>query len=250
MKPVLHTRSNSYYLILLIPVLFLAAESSEVRSEAENLSFSIYDKPSTASDLRMANLEGSLMRISGLRGNVVLLNFWRKDCRYCVQEKKHLNDMVDKLERRDLKVLCVDLWDDPSWVRSYARRNEGRLLFASKMEGGRAVVENSARGRHLGYFVLNEDNEAVYEIKGFPSTYVIDKQGRVIASHLGMVEWNAAPVRKWLDSVLGPNQASGKQTDEEYRLPVWLERILNTEKPRASRQTFSNSGQVTMGPTR
>jgi thiol-disulfide isomerase/thioredoxin len=165
--------------------------------------------------------------LSDLKGNVVLLNFWRKDCPYCVQEKSYLKKLLKQMNRTDLKVVCVDFWDNPSWVRSYGQNNSEGLVIGANLEGRRSVLENLVRGRHLGYYILNDANEAVYEVKGFPSTYVIDKQGRVVASRMGMVDWTKLPIQKWLAGLLGSKQRGDQLPEGFYELPDWLERLLS-----------------------
>lgn len=189
--------------------------------------FQMFHTPPPASDLRMGGLDGGIFNLSDLKGNVVLLNFWRKDCHFCVQEKSYLKKMLKQMNRQDLKVVCVDFWDNPSWVQSYGRNNSEGLLIGANLEGRRSVLENLVKGRLLGYYVLNEANEAVYEVKGFPSTYVIDKQGRVVASHMGMVDWTKLPIQKWLTGLLEWKQRGDSTPEAPYQLPDWLERLLS-----------------------
>lgn len=199
---------------------------AEATGVAPTPNFQVFQAPPVASDLRIGDLDGGIFNLSDLKGNVVLLNFWRKDCQYCVQEKSYLKKLLKQMNRSDLKVVCVDFWDNPSWVRSYGRDNSEGLVIGANLEGRRSVLENLVKGRLLGYYVLNEANEAVYEIKGFPSTYVIDKQGRVVASHIGMVEWTKAPVQKWLAGLLGSERQGNSTPEGVYQLPGWLDRLL------------------------
>jgi peroxiredoxin len=216
-------------------------EASEVSRFSD---FQIFDTPLPASDLTMGGLGGSIFRLSDLKGNVVLLNFWRKDCQYCVQEKIYLKKMLKQMDRPDLKVVCADLWDNPSWVRLYGQKNPGGLVFGAKLDGSRSVFENLVRGRHLGYYVLNEANEAVYEVKGFPSTYVIDKQGRVVASHMGMVEWTTLPVQKWLTGLLGWKESVDTGQETDYEPPDWLGRLLSNAGRTKKREPVEGDSRV------
>ncbi|MBM3303418.1 MAG: redoxin domain-containing protein, partial [Deltaproteobacteria bacterium] len=157
-----------------------------------------------------------------------LLNFWRKDCQYCTREKGYLKKLVKDIGRPDLEAVCVNLWDNPEWIAGqYGREPGGALLYATRPDNRPWVMENRVRGQLMGYYVLNEANEAIYEIKGFPSTYVIDKDGRVVASHLGMVEWTNPPVLSWLLGLLrAPNARQSVET-AEYALPDWIDRLLS-----------------------
>jgi peroxiredoxin len=175
----------------------------------------------------MGTLEGRTFSLADLKGKVVLLNFWRKDCQFCTREKYYLKRLMRDVARPDLEAVCVNLWDNPSWVVSqYGRESRGSLVYATKADDKRWVIENRVRGRLLGYYVLNEANEAIYEIKGFPSTYVIDKSGRVVAAHLGMVEWTIPLVQNWLLRLLGSPSVTTSVGKPEYALPDWIDRLL------------------------
>lgn len=188
-------------------------------------SFEFFKNPPIANDLKMGTLDGRVMSLSGLKGKVVVLNFWRKDCQYCGMEKGLLKNMLESMNTDDLKVVCVNLWDQPSWVMSYGKSSGGELIIASRPEGRQPVVENVVRGRLMGYYVVNEQNEAIYEIKGFPSSYVVNKEGKVVAAHMGLAPWNTPSVRKWLSGLVGV-ATSGPRYDAEYELPHWLDRLL------------------------
>jgi thiol-disulfide isomerase/thioredoxin len=193
-------------------------------SAMENFHF--FETPPEANEMNVVTVEDRPLKLSELKGKVVLLNFWRQNCRYCQQEKQYLKDMQKALKDKEVIVLCVDMWDRPAWVKSYAKENGNGLLFAFQPSGYEAVMENVVKGRILGYFVLNEAKEAIYEVKGFPSTYVIDKEGKVVAAHLGMARWTDPNVVKWLSSLVAPTAAPFSSPDAYYELPSWIDRIL------------------------
>ena len=199
--------------------------SAGAAGAAEEAAFQFFKNPPIANDLKMGTLDGGVVSLSGLKGKVVVLNFWRKDCQYCGMEKGILKNMLHSMNTDDLKVVCVNLWDQPSWVMSYGKSNGGELIIASRPEGRQAVVENVVRGRLMGYYIVNEQKEAIYEIKGFPSSYVINKEGQVVAAHMGLAPWNSPPVRKWLSGLVGMAK-SGPRYDADYELPPWLDRLL------------------------
>ncbi|MDQ1238646.1 MAG: hypothetical protein QG577_831 [Thermodesulfobacteriota bacterium] len=188
--------------------------------------FQLYSKPVPAGDLRMATPEGGLIRLSDLRGSVVILNFWRKDCPYCVTEKGSLRTMLQSLGRSDLKIVCADFWDNPTWVKSFGKTAGKELVVTARPIDFNPVLENKVKGRLMGYFVLNDAQEAVYEVKGFPSSYVIDKKGNVIAFHHGMAVWTSTPVRNWLKKVLGGPKDTPVSSENGPDIPDWLDRLL------------------------
>jgi len=200
-------------------------------SGLENSDFRFFTNPPPASDFKMGAVDGRQLSLSDLRGKVVLLNFWRKDCQYCDLEKGQLKSMLQHVKSDDVAVLCVNLWDSPTWVRQYAKKNGHNLVVLSKIEGQQPLVENVVGGRPMGYYILNDAKEAIYEVRGFPSTYVIDKNGRVLASHLGLAQWDAPPIRNWITALTGAGtpdtKADDKRSEGEAQVPVWIDRLLS-----------------------
>ncbi len=207
-------------IIVMNPCPGLAAESSAMGN------FSFFETPPEANDMNMVTADGRPLKLSDLKGKVVLLNFWRQNCQYCKQEKQYLKEMEKALNNNDLIVLCVDFWDRPAWIKSYAKEHADGLVFAYRPSGYESVMENVVKGRIMGYFILNEAKEAIYEVKGFPSTYVIDREGKVVAAHLGMAQWSDPTVVKWLSSLVAPTAAPFTPADAYYELPTWMDRIL------------------------
>ncbi len=217
--------SVSLIIIVVLIGLFGGSYSAGAAGAPEGAAFQVLRNPPLAGDLKMAMLDGRIGSLSGFRGKVVILNFWRNKCHYCAMEKGFLKDMLGSMNTNDLKVVCADFWDPPSWVRAYGKSGTGGLIITSGPAGRQAVMQNVVRGRLMGYYIVNEQNEAIYEIKGFPSSYVINKEGQVVAVHLGLARWNSPPVRKWLAALVGTKRP-GKAGDSEYEPPGWLDRLL------------------------
>jgi thiol-disulfide isomerase/thioredoxin len=197
-----------------------AVESSAMEN------FHFFENPPDANDLSVVTVDDRPLKLSDLKGKVVLLNFWRQNCQYCQQEKQYLKEMAAALDTNDVVVLAVDFWDRPAWVKSYAKQNAGGLTLAFQPSGYEAVMENVAKGRIMGYFILNEAKEAIYEVKGFPSTYVIDRGGKVVAAHMGMARWADPQVVKWISSLVTPLTAPFSPPDAYYEVPPWMDRLL------------------------
>lgn len=209
--------------------------------------FQPYQGAPPANDLPMRSLDGREFNLSELKGKVVLLNFWRSNCPYCVMEKRYLQNMVKQVDRPDLEVVSVNLWDKPSWVKNSTKSPTAGLRIATRLDDRQWAVENKVGGRVLGYYVLNDAREAIYEIRGFPSTYVIDKQGRVIASHLGMAKWTDPPIRQWIDGLLGSEEVAKPAEKTDRDVPVWLHRLMSNQglgsKDRLDRRAQANEAQ-------
>ncbi len=213
--------------VLSIVVLGIGLGSSAFATSAGGDRLDIFGVPTTPGDIRLAGIDGKMISLSDYAGKVVILNFWKKDCPYCVVEKESLKEFVRKFNPSDVKIIGVDLWDDPSWIRNNGSKYLSHMLIASRMPGKKAFVENVVRGRLMGYYVINEANEAVFEIKAFPSTYVLDRQGKVVAGHTGMVNWMSQSIHDTMSSFLKTDVVNNNKIDPTDEGIGWLNKLMS-----------------------
>lgn len=223
--------------VMLMVILVHTCGAAELKGGIE---FEFFDPAPDANDLTLMTTDDRPLKLSDLRGKVILLNFWRRDCPYCEREKKQLKHMTGSLPTEQVVVLCVNFWDSPAWVKSYAKQKGGNLIYTFPMPGSQSLMENRSGKRVTGYYILNDLQEPVYEVPAFPATYIIDKGWKVVAYHQGMAEWTDPRV---LGVVLrlatAPLPPTG-QLAGEAELPAWLDRLLThqeTEKQPKNRLT-------------
>jgi thiol-disulfide isomerase/thioredoxin len=124
---------------------------------------------------------GGAIKLADLRGKIVLLDFWGYWCGYCVGDMPELMSIYDEFHGKGLDVIAVH---DNS-VGSVAelegklaeiRRKEwnGRdLPFPVAIDGGqRGEPGSNSRG----------ENVTAYGVTGFPTTFVIDRNGEIVES--------------------------------------------------------------------
>lgn len=103
-------------------------------------------------------------RLSGLRGRVVLLNFWATWCPYCVKEIPALDAVYRRYRDRGLVVIGIDVGETPAQVAEFRER----VPFTYPLVYDRdQSIFRSYWGRVL------------------PVTFVIDRKGTVIAILMG-----------------------------------------------------------------
>lgn len=127
--------------------------------------FSSLAQTRAATDFTLPDLEGNIISLSQFKANVVLLEFWATWCEPCIAEIPTLN----------------------SWQEKY--RDRGFKLLAITLESGSARdVEKQVAKRSIGYTVLM-GNDAVsnrYNISGFPTRYLITRDGKIHRRFLGI----------------------------------------------------------------
>ncbi len=97
--------------------------------------------------------------LAGLRGKVVVLEFWGVWCGHCVENIPHLNAIADKFGPRGVELVSVSD-DREKVVRAFLEKTTIKGIVA-------VDVDASAIKR--------------YEVTGFPTTYIIGRDGKVLA---------------------------------------------------------------------
>src|SRR5256714_3535920 len=142
-----------------------------------------------APDVQFTRLDGSALRLSDLRGQVVLLNFWATWCIPCREEIPVLNAMQHDLQSKGLKIVGASLEDSAAAVTSYQKDV-----------------------RKVDYDVVVRDSglKSKFAQAGLPTTYLIDREGKIrdkITGARDRAGWEAA-VKPLLDETRVSSQKS------------------------------------------
>jgi thiol-disulfide isomerase/thioredoxin len=132
-----------------------------------------------AKDFEAKELSGATIRLGDLRGKVVLLNFWGIWCKSCRQEIPHLAALDQAWKEKGLVVLGADYGDAPKDLEPFAK------------ELG------------MTYPILIEDSLAdLYEVLVYPTSVVIDREGRVRLRVEGYREESFEEMKTLVESLL------------------------------------------------
>jgi peroxiredoxin len=119
----------------------------------------LFMRPSAAPQVNFATLSGEKLATSDLRGKVLLVNFWATSCVVCVKEMPRMVETYKKFAPRGYEMIAVAMsYDHPNQVADFAQRS-GEI----------------ARG--FG------------NVRVTPTTYLIDRQGRILKQYLGEPDW-------------------------------------------------------------
>lgn len=119
-----------------------------------------------APDFTLTRFDGGSLRLSELRGKVVVVNFWASWCTACRQESPVLEWTWQTYRARGLVLIGVNIWD---------RRPDALRMME---EFGKTYANGpDPQGR-----ILQE-----YGVTGVPETFFIDRRGRIERKYLGPV---------------------------------------------------------------
>jgi len=125
-------------------------------------------------DVEFQTLTGKPFRLSELHGQVVLLNFWATYCIPCREEIPALNSLQHDLQAQGLRVVGASLDDNAAGVNSY-QKEVAKFDYEVLLGGSDAKVK--------------------FEQSVLPTTYLIDRQGRIRQKIIGArdrASWEAA----------------------------------------------------------
>jgi len=149
--------------------------------------------PSLAPDFAVPDLSGQAVRLSGLRGKVVLLNLWTTWCPPCREEMPSMEKLYQRLRDRGLVLLAV-----------------------SQDEGGKEAVEPFVRDLGLTFPVLVDPEHQVgdrYRVWGYPESFIIDREGRVVERVIWPRDWTSpeqvAALERLLETQVEQARATG-----------------------------------------
>jgi len=127
--------------------------------------FALFSPPG-APDVRFVDLKGDSVTTAGLRGKVVLVNFWATSCVTCVREMPRIVETYNKYRASGFETIAVAMsYDPPNYVLNYAEKNALPFRVALDPTGELA--------KRFG------------DIRVTPTTFIIDKRGKVVKQYLG-----------------------------------------------------------------
>ena len=100
------------------------------------------------------------LSLNKLKGKVVLLEFWIKNCGYCIAAVPKLNTLIKKYSNKKFQVIGINAHDTKEEISSFYQRNNP--IFKTVYDNGLVTDK--------------------YGIDGFPTLVLIDKKGIVIYS--------------------------------------------------------------------
>jgi peroxiredoxin len=122
----------------------------------------------------------SKITLSQYRGQIVVLNFWGTFCPPCVEEMPSLVEMQRRMKAKGVTVLAISVDADEGAYRRFLREHNIELL----------TVRDPS-----------QTVPALYGTRGWPETYIIDRNGVMRRKFIGAVDWTEPEITDFLSKL-------------------------------------------------
>lgn len=126
----------------------------------------------------LLDLKGNKTNLQLYKNKVIVLNFWATWCPPCVAEMPSFQKLYN--EYGDKVVFLFVANDDPEKVHTFLNNKDYVLPV---------------------YFQGSKVPEEI-DSNALPTTYIIDKNGAIVAKKVGAADWNSSKVRSLLDQLV------------------------------------------------
>ena len=139
------------------------------------------DKPATAPSFNLADIQGNRLDSSLLQGQVGLINFWATWCPPCVEEIPSLNRLQQIFKDREIHIISIDFRETPEEMADFLQRIPVDFPVLMDQDGQTS---------------LN------WQVFSFPSSFIIDRAGRIRYSANRAINWDSQEVIDTLNQLL------------------------------------------------
>jgi thiol-disulfide isomerase/thioredoxin len=136
-----------------------------------------------ASDFELENMDEEKKKLSDFRGKVVLLNFWATWCPPCIREMPSMEKLHQQVDAETFKVIAVNQMEDVDQVFAFTGQLEVDPTFEILFDSTSKVSRD-------------------YAVRGLPTTYLIDKEGKIRYRAVGGREFNHPEVVKIINRLI------------------------------------------------
>jgi len=146
-------------------------------------------EPPEAPDFTLSDVEGRPVRLREFRGKLVFVNFWATWCPPCRLEMPGMEQLYQTFKQTDFAMLALSIDRQGAQVVAPFMK-ELKLTFPALIDHKTEVARQ-------------------YGLRGLPTTYLIDREGRLVRKLIGAHEWDEPQMLDFLTRVLEASRAGG-----------------------------------------
>lgn len=137
---------------------------------ADTLSLTALANKPVAPAFSLQDIDGNTHHLADYRGKVVVINFWATWCPPCREEMPSMQRAWEStLKKEDIPLLAINVGENEETI--FAFTGDYPVDFPLLMDLDSAVIDS-------------------WPVRGLPTTFIIDKKGRLIYRAIGGRAWD------------------------------------------------------------
>ncbi|MEQ1875385.1 MAG: TlpA disulfide reductase family protein [Bdellovibrionia bacterium] len=144
----------------------------------------IAEKRMPAPETEFNTKAGGAIKVSSLKGKVVLLSFWAHWCAPCLVELPSFKVLHTRLGNPDFVVVPVNIDE----------RDKGQDFIKNFWETKSLPFDT--------YFDPDKKAAIAFKVETLPSNFVLDRQGRIVMASFGSNDWSNDTTVEMIESLL------------------------------------------------
>jgi len=174
-----------FSMVFLLGFIFLLSNASIGTAQFFEAGVEKLEPPITAPNFTLNKLGGGKISLKGLRGKIILVNFFVPWCEVCRKESSSFERMAEEYKIKGV-----------AFILTAARAKEKDLREFKKEF-------------HISLPILMDRNGAVakaYKVFGHHETFFISREGKIVGKSFGIGSWPSASMRKLLEHLVAEDK--------------------------------------------
>ncbi len=165
-------------------------ESEKVSAEVDNnaqkqlqdLGFVVFNEPTDVPSFKVPGTTSGEFSSEELKGKLTILNFWAPWCNPCRMEMPHLEKFYNEFKNeKDFQLIATAVRTDSATVNAFMKDNN----YSFKT-----------------YIDENISSVGIFISQGIPTSYIVNKDGKIIAGYVGPYDFNSEAFKTALKGLL------------------------------------------------
>lgn len=129
----------------------------------------------------LKDISGNTHLLSQYKGKVVVVNFWASWCPPCVHEMPSMSELYNELNGKPFTILGINIGEEPAEIKDFISKYP--VTFPVLLDPLKALPKK-------------------WKVFAFPTSYLLDKQGKIRYSIAGGIDWDLEELRTVIDMLM------------------------------------------------
>jgi len=175
----INSKTTIFFFFLTCFIIF--SSISQTNEDVPLNNIAINETPQPISSVIFEDFDGKKIDLKDYKGKLIIVNFWATWCKPCKEEMPSLDKLYQNKDFKNLKVFAVNL-EQPNHLKT--------KFFFDELGIKKLSI----------YFDKNLNFIKEFNLRGVPTTVLINKKGEKFARIIGSIDFQDKKFLEWLIS--------------------------------------------------